>query len=317
MAPDLDAVQTQEVSSQNIQLVGPSMGTGSGVEVPIPIAGPSTLTKASRASPSPGPSGTSRLDQPPPSISITRASAPAPLLLPTQSDIVPPTAERGFAADDVEAGMGMGMDSREAVPLREMTREDSIDSVTSERTAVGPTSTGSKATTPTTPVGLGINPPPVSKFGQDASVIVAEPLPSLMDSLGTPGEAADDPITLTPTPVSPVAPSLVSVPTFEGAETASVDEKEDDAETDGEAPPTTIRLVGGKGMVAGTTEPAAPAKVRANGTSTPQHVDSDNDSRTSLDLSKEEREERKKKRFSKGLAKLGLKGGKRKEDLAV
>lgn len=316
MAPDLDAVQMHD-QSQTIQLVGPSMGSGSGVEVPIPTAGPSTPTRAARASPSPGPSGTSKLDQPPPSISITRASAPAPLLLPTQSDIVPATAERGFAADDVEAGMGMGMDSREAVPLREIIREDSIDSVASERTAVGPKA-GSNSTTPTTPVGLGINIPPVSKFGQDASVIVAEP--SLMDSLGTPGEASEDAVTLTPTPVSPVAPALVPVPTFESAETASVDGKEDDAESDGEAPPTTIRLVGGKGgMVSGTTEPepAVPAKVRASGRATPQLADSDNDSRTSLDLTKEEREERKKKRFSKGLAKLGLKGGKRKEESVV
>ncbi|KAG8710652.1 Cell wall assembly regulator [Ceratobasidium sp. 395] len=281
MAPDLDAIQQPDIPAQTIQLVGPSMGTGSGVEVPIPTADTSALDQ-----PSPGPS-TSKLDQPavaPPSISITRP-APAPLLLPTESDIVPPTAERGFASDDVEAGMGMGMNSREAVPLREITREDSLGSVESEHT-VGPSD--SKATTP-------IATTPTNRIGKDASAVptplVMEPESSLIDAPA--GGAIEETVTLVPTPVSPAPPvSAIS----EG----TADEKE---ETDGELPPTTIRLVGAKSGV-------------VSGRSTPQ-VDSDNDSRASLDLTKEEREDRKKKRFSKGLAKLGLKSGKRKEEAVV
>ncbi|KAG8743571.1 Cell wall assembly regulator [Ceratobasidium sp. 414] len=279
MAPDLDAVHTQEIPPQTIQLVGPSMGTGSGVEVPIPTAESSAL--AADRQPSPGPSTSKPAVTP--SISVTRPAPPAPLLLPTESDVVPPTAERGFAPDDVEAGMGMSMSAREVVPLREMTREDSIDSLASERTAMAPSVSGSKVATP-------IATTPTNRFGQGASQappLVAEPESTLT-------AAVEEPVKIL-TPVSPVPP--VDLP----EDTA--DEKE---ETDGELPPTTIRLVGGKSGVVSET-----------GRSTPQHVDSDNDSRASLDLTKEEREERKKKRFSKGLAKLGLKGGKRKEEAAA
>ncbi|QRV85960.1 SMI1/KNR4 family containing protein [Ceratobasidium sp. AG-Ba] len=273
MAPDLDAVYTQEPAPQTVQLVGPSMGTGSGVEVPIPVASGSLA--------SPGPSS-SKPGPPTPTISVTRAAPPAPLLLPTESDIVPPTAERGFASDDVESGMGMGMDSREVVPLREVTREDSLDSTVSEHTAVGVSQSDSKATTPTTSA-----PPPV---------IVAEPETNLLDAPASTPLPLDESVALTPTPISPVAPTPL---TEENAN--ATDEKE---EADGELPPTTIRLVGTNSVATAGTPP-------------PQHVDSDNDSRASLDLTKEEREERKKKRFSKGLAKLGLKGGKRKEETAV
>ncbi|KAG9095546.1 Cell wall assembly regulator [Ceratobasidium sp. UAMH 11750] len=271
MAPDLDAIHAQELPPQTIQLVGPSMGTGSGVEVPIPTAESSAL--AADRQPSPGLS-TSKLDRPaltPPSISVTRPGPPAPLLLPTESDIVPPTAERNFASDDVEAGMGMG--AREAVPLRELSREDSVDSVASERTTMAPSVSGSKTATP-------IATTPTNRFGQgasQASPLVAEPESSL---------TAVEPAMI-PTPVSPAG-----VPAED-----TLDEKE----ADGELPPTTIRLVGGKSGILSESTP---------------HVDSDNDSRASLDLTKEEREERKKKRFSKGLAKL-VKGGKRKEETAV
>ncbi|KAG9096225.1 Cell wall assembly regulator, partial [Ceratobasidium sp. 392] len=51
MAPDLDAILPPDLPAQTIQLVGPSMGTGSGVEVPIPTAETSALDQ-----PSPGPS---------------------------------------------------------------------------------------------------------------------------------------------------------------------------------------------------------------------------------------------------------------------
>ncbi|KAG8722936.1 Cell wall assembly regulator [Ceratobasidium sp. 394] len=271
MAPDLDAIHAQELPPQTIQLVGPSMGTGSGVEVPIPTAESSAL--AADRQPSPGLS-TSKLDRPaltPPSISVTRPGPPAPLLLPTESDIVPPTAERNFASDDVEAGMGMG--AREAVPLRELSREDSVDSVASERTTMAPSVSDSKTATPVATT-------PTNRFGQSASQaspLVAEPESSL---------TAVEPAMI-PTPVSPAG-----VPAED-----TLDEKE----ADGELPPTTIRLVGGKSGILSESTP---------------HVDSDNDSRASLDLTKEEREERKKKRFSKGLAKL-VKGGKRKEETAV
>lgn len=221
MAPDLDVIQNPEVVSQNVQLVGPAMGTGSGVEVPIPVMGglnvPPTLSKSK--SPEPGPSAMGKLDKPiPPAISVTRA-APQPLLLPTQSDIMPSTTER----NDLEAGTsfsGMGHDSREAVPLRNISREDSMGSVTSDQTTTGPTSTSAM----NTPIATK---PPAGILG-GGSPAVAEP--SLIDI--PMAQVSQDPLGLPP------VPALVPIPAPSDDEVA---ELEDD-----EVPPATIRLVGSK-----------------------------------------------------------------------
>ncbi|KAF8682474.1 SMI1 / KNR4 family [Rhizoctonia solani] len=218
MAPDLDVLQNPVITSHNVSLVGPGVGTGSGVEVPIPIMGgpsvPNTPTK-SRLAPmppiarNPDPPSMGKLDQPiPPTIQVTRASMAQPLLLPTQSDIVPDTSER----DDLESGTN----AREVVPLREMSREDSLDSVTSAKTAIGMTipngsSSSSQMATPTakTPAG---------------GVFSAEPKPTanLMDAQPE---------------IAPV-PALVPVPPPSEDEVAEL--------TEGDAPETTIRLVGAK-----------------------------------------------------------------------
>lgn len=281
MAPDLDALQHPELPPQNVQLVGPAVGTGSGVEVPIPIMGAGSSAPPTPSKPriAAEPSGMGKLDQPiPPSISVTRA-APQPLMLPTQSDIVPPTADRNFAPDDVEAGMSLGSASgsasREAVPLREMVREDSVDSVA---TATGPAPVSTSNVTTPIATQHPVNQPPNGILGP----VVAEPEPSLMDAPPSPAVEHADPLGLS-------GPALVPVPPPSDDEAAELDEG---------ATGSTIRLVGAN---PGTSEPE------------PVKVENEADGRGSLD--KDEKD--KKKRFSKGLSKLGLKGGKSKEEAAA
>ncbi|CAE6487355.1 unnamed protein product [Rhizoctonia solani] len=207
MAPDLDVLQNPVIAPQNVQLVGPGIGTGSGVEVPIPIMGgastPGTPSKSRLAPmppipPNPDPPSMGKLDQPiPPTIQVTRASAPQPLLLPTQTDIIPATSEH----DDLEAGTSL----REVVPLRAMTREDSLDSTTSDKTTVNGSS--SQMVTPTSkdPAGGSFSAKP-------------EPSANLMDAQPE---------------IAPV-PALVPVPPPSEDEVAELEE--------GYVPETTIRL---------------------------------------------------------------------------
>ncbi|CAE7126237.1 unnamed protein product [Rhizoctonia solani] len=212
MAPDLDVLQNPVIVPQNVQLVGPGVGTGSGVEVPIPIMGgassPGTPTKSRLAPmppvpPNPDPPKMGKLDQPiPPTIQITRASAPQPLLLPTQTDIIPATSEH----DDLEAGTNL----REVLPLRDMARDDSIDTVASEKTTVA-TAAGSSSQM-ATPTGKG---PAGGHFGKEP-----ESNANLMDAQPE---------------IAPV-PALVPVPPPSEDEIADLEE----------VPETTIRLVGAK-----------------------------------------------------------------------
>ncbi|KAJ1309758.1 hypothetical protein OPQ81_006523 [Rhizoctonia solani] len=215
MAPDLDVLQNPVIAPQNVQLVGPGVGTGSGVEVPIPIMGgpssPRTPTKSRLAPmppipPNPNPPSMGKLDQPiSPTIQVTRVAAPQPLLLPTETDIIPATSER----DDLEAGTSL----REVVPLRDMTREDSLDTVGSGKTTVATNATGSGSQTAT----------PTSK-GPTNGIFSAEPESNanLMDSQ----------------PESAPVPALVPVPPPTEDEVAELEE--------GDVPETTIRLVGAK-----------------------------------------------------------------------
>ncbi|CCO27980.1 hypothetical protein BN14_01971 [Rhizoctonia solani AG-1 IB] len=158
--------------------------------------------------PNPDPPSMGKLDQPiPPTIQVTRASMAQPLLLPTQSDIIPSTSER----DDLESGTN----SREALPLRDISREDSLDSVTSGKTAIGVTipngsSSGSQMATPT-------------GKGPTSGIFTSEPKssPNLMDAQPE---------------IAPV-PALVPVPPPSEDEVAELAE---------DVPETTIRLVGTK-----------------------------------------------------------------------
>ncbi|KAF8758518.1 SMI1 / KNR4 family [Rhizoctonia solani] len=84
------------------------LGTGSGVEVPIPIMVTQRSEYATKSRLAPMPPIARNPDHQvwanstnhPPTIQVTRASMAQPLLLPTQSDIIPDTSER----DDLESG---------------------------------------------------------------------------------------------------------------------------------------------------------------------------------------------------------------------
>ncbi|QRW27498.1 SMI1/KNR4 family containing protein [Rhizoctonia solani] len=217
MAPDLDVLQNPVITSHNVSLVGPGVGTGSGVEVPIPIMGgpsvPNTPTK-SRLAPmppiarNPDPPSMGKLDQPiPPTIQVTRASM-ASLFYSPRNPISSRTHQSATTLSQVRMRVKSCRSGKchvKTLLIRSPLQRQPLVSIPNG------SSSSSQMATPTakTPAG---------------GVFSAEPKPTanLMDAQPE---------------IAPV-PALVPVPPPSEDEVAEL--------TEGDAPETTIRLVGAK-----------------------------------------------------------------------
>ncbi|KII89251.1 hypothetical protein PLICRDRAFT_160498 [Plicaturopsis crispa FD-325 SS-3] len=274
--------------------------SGTGAEVPIPLlaeasdAPSSALNNVANTSPRP----------PPPTISITKPPAPLPVDLPTPRDLValpsPPDSTRSsddFDRDlesggpDLELGRGMRQPPREEAVVRRST----------------PSNADASGSQPESLVTLT---PAVESSSQTAPS--RNNLSDITDLLSDSTEVLEGAAPITPSSPAPSkSPETPSVPIPEPEAAPAVTEEPVTEEPESEtAADTTIRLIGGGGVVGTAQEDEDETAEDAE----PDAASEVTSVKSSDSVQKTGKHE-KKKSISSGIKKLGkMGGGKRKKD---